>query len=187
MAARCYSTIRLLSRIKYFLTSEQLQLLVCSLVLSTLDYCNILYYGISASNLRKLQSIQNSAARLALKVNYFDTIKTDDLFTRLHWLKIRERISYKILITVHKCIYGNAPSDLKDMIKLSKSNRTKKLVMKRFNGNMGKRAFSVCGPRLWNSLPINLRMDENIDKFKKCLKTFLFKNANLFHEQVNIL
>ena len=186
LTSACFSTIRLLSRIKYFLTTEQLQLLVCSLVLSKLDYCNILYYGISAANMRKLQSIQNSAARLACKVNHHDRVKTEELFRKLHWLKVRERIAYKVLVTVHKCIYGNAPDDLKEIIRLTKSNRTMKLEAKNYNGGMGARAFSVCGPRLWNSLPIKLRMVEDIDKFKGQLKTYLFSNAELFYETVNI-
>ena len=61
----CFSTIRLLSRIKHFLIMEQLQQLVCSLVLSVIDYCNVLYYGMSNENLKRLQSVQNSVARLA--------------------------------------------------------------------------------------------------------------------------
>ena len=43
---------------------------------------------------------------------------------------------------------------------------------------------SVCGPRLWNALPIDLRLVEDIDEFKKQLKTYLFKNSYLFYEIV---
>ena len=84
VVSSCFSTIRLLSRIKHFLVTEQLQLLVCSLVLSVIDYCNILYYGMSNDNLKKLQSVQNTAARLACKVNSYDRISSDELFRKLH-------------------------------------------------------------------------------------------------------
>ena len=181
----CYTTIKLLSRIKHFLMVEQLQLLVCSLVLSVIDYCNILYYGMSAKNMNKLQSVQNSAARLACKVNGFDRVSSDDLFNKLHWLKVRERIVYKILITVHKCLNGNAPIDVCEMIKYSQSSRTQKLEAKKCVGVMGDRAFSVCGPRLWNALPIKLRLLENLDDFKKALKTYLFTGSDAFYEVVN--
>ena len=64
VVTNCYSTIRHLSRIKFFLSTEHLNLLACSLVLSPMDYCNSLYYGLSAELIRKLQCVQNSAARL---------------------------------------------------------------------------------------------------------------------------
>ena len=121
VVSSCFSTIRLLSRIKHFLITEQLQLLVCSLVLSVIDYCNILYYGMSNENLKKLQSVQNTAARLACKVNSYDRVSSDELFRKLHWLKVRERILYKILVVVHKCVYGDAPADLKNLVRLSQS------------------------------------------------------------------
>ena len=160
--------------------------MVCSLVLSVIDYCNILYYGMSNDNLKKLQSVQNSAARLACKVNCFDRVPSDELFRRLHWLKVRERIAYKVLVVVHKCVYGNAPVDVKNLVRFSQSNRTKKLEVQPCQGEMGKRAFSVCGPRLWNCLPTDLRMNEDLVDFKKKLKTYLFKDGQRFYELVHM-
>ena len=186
VVSACFSTIRLLSRIKHFVVTEQLQLLVCSLILSVIDYCNILYYGMSKDNLKKLQSVQNSAARLACKVNSYDGVRSDELLKNLHWLKVRERIAYKVLVVVHKCVYGNAPVDVKNLVRFSKSNRTRKLEVKPCLGEMGKRAFSVCGPRLWNCLPVELRMNEDLEDFKGKLKTYLFKNGEKFYELVNI-
>ena len=186
VVSSCFSTIRLLSRIKHFLITEQLQLLVCSLVLSVIDYCNILYYGMSNENLKKLQSVQNTAARLACKVNSYDRVSSDELFRKLHWLKVRERILYKILVVVHKCVYGDAPADLKNLVRLSQSNRTKKLEVRQCVGEMGNRAFSVCGPRLWNCLPTGLRMIEKLEDFKRNLKTYLFTDGDRFYELVHM-
>ena len=182
----CFSTIRLLSRIKFFLTTEQLNQIVCPLVLSIIDYCNSLYYGLSAELIGKLQSVQNSAARLVCKVNGYDRVGSDELFHRLHWLKVRERIVYKVLLIVFKCITGHAPVDLMNMLKLVKSSRTKKLEAQKCNGVMGDRAFSVCGPRLWNALPLHLRTIEDVVDFKKKLKTYLFTNGDNFNICVNM-
>ena len=109
VVTNCYSTVRHLSRIKYFLTTEHLNLLVCSLVLNLMDYCNSLYYGLSSELIGRLQSVQNSAARLVCKVNCFDRVSSEELFHRLHWLKIRERVAYKVLLIVFKCVTGHAP------------------------------------------------------------------------------
>ena len=180
----CFSTIRLLARIKYFLSSEQLNTLVCSLIFSTLDYCNALYYGLNVETVEKLQRVQNTAARLVLKVNRFDHVSTNEMFEKLHWLKIKERIVFKILLIVHKCVNGQAPEELSDMFQQVKSDRTRKLDVKYCNGLMGERAISVSGPKLWNALPQEIRLETSTDDFKKRLKTFLFKDADRFYDTV---
>jgi len=40
---------------------------------------------------------------------------------------------------------------------------------------LGDRAFTVAGPRLWNSLPSNLQQsDLTLQQFRRALKTYLF-------------
>ena len=140
VVSSCFYTIRSLARIKAFLNESLLKTLVCTLVFSKLDYCNILYYGLNSQSLKKLQAVQNSVVRLVNKVGHFDRLHVTDLFNKLHWLKIRERIVYKVLLIVHKCIIGLAPVDL------TQCSSRKKLVIKPCNGNYGNRAFSVFGP-----------------------------------------
>ena len=63
----CFLTIRKLSKVKIYLSQQQLQTLVSSLIFSQLDYCNSLYYGLPLSIINKLQRVQNCAARLVWK------------------------------------------------------------------------------------------------------------------------
>ena len=105
-------------------------------------------------------------------------ISTDELLKRFHWLPVQKRISYKILLVVHKCLLGNAPRALCEMLTMGASTRTKKLEERSFNGVMGERSFKVAGPKLWNLLPLNVRMEENTEEFKKLLKTFLFQELD---------
>ena len=60
----CFLVIRNISKIKSYLTDDQLRTVISTCVFSRLDYCNSLYYGISSQRLAKLQSVQNIAARL---------------------------------------------------------------------------------------------------------------------------
>ena len=46
--------------------------IACSIVSTRLDYCNLLLYGTKASNIKKLQRVQNSLARVAAKSNWRD-------------------------------------------------------------------------------------------------------------------
>ena len=123
----CFITIRLLNRIKSFLNINQLKTLVSSLVFSKLDYFNILYYGLNTETIKKLQSVQNSAARLIYKINRFDRVPTDDLIKQLHWLQVRERIVFKVLLVVYKCVIGSAPTHLLSMVRFSTCDRIRKL------------------------------------------------------------
>ena len=103
--------------------------------------------------------------------------------TTLHWLPIRARIDFKILTLVHKCLSGNAPSYLTDLLVplgtnrkgLRSNNAIKCLLMPRtYHKTFADRAFSVYGPKRWNQLPQELRTTKNLDEFKANLKTYLF-------------
>ena len=67
--------------------------IVHDLVMSRLDYCNAILYGLPDAQLRKLQLVQNSAARLVTGTRRREHI-TPVLFA-LHWLPIRQRIQFK--------------------------------------------------------------------------------------------
>ena len=74
IVSTCFYTIKNLSKIRDYLSLKDLKILVCSLVLSKLDYCNSLLYGINGELLRKLQSVQNAAARLIFRKRKFGHI-----------------------------------------------------------------------------------------------------------------
>ena len=50
------------------------------------------------------------------------------------------------------------------------------LIVPRFNNNVHRRAFSVYGPLLWNSLPTEIRCENDFNTFKRNLKTYLFQS-----------
>jgi len=55
-----------------------------------------------------------------------------------------------------------------------RSADTAKCVVRRTYNNFGDRCFAAAGPRLWNTLPLNLRLCDSLGQFKRSLKTFLF-------------
>ena len=149
VVSSCFMTLRKISKIKCFLPQDCLNTVVCSLVLSKLDNCNALYYKINCNELNKLQSVQNAAVRLVGGKSKYDRASISPLFKDLHWLKIRERIVFKLCLIVHKCVWCIAPTPLKEKIVMS-NPRTLQLVEKKFSYEYGRRAFSCAGPKLWN-------------------------------------
>ena len=102
----------------------------------------------------------------------------------LHWLPIDKRIIFKILLLTYKCLNGEGPQYLKDMlvwyrpVRSLRSASVLQLQVPRSSlKTYGDRSFGVVAPNLWNSLPAKLRECSSTETFKKHLKTHLFKVA----------
>ena len=64
--------------------------------------------------IRKYQRIQNIAAKLIL--NRSKTDSATKAYYELHWLPIRARIEYKILLLVFKCLHNMVPKYLENLL-----------------------------------------------------------------------
>ena len=95
LSSSCHYHIRDLRRIRNFLDHKTAATITTSLVRSRLDYCNSLYYSLSASQLHRLQLIQNALARAVFRTLLQSPISP--ILHSLHWLKIEQRIQYKII------------------------------------------------------------------------------------------
>ena len=73
--------------------------MVSCFVLSRLDYCKSLLYGIPEESLDRLQKAQNAAARLISILRKIHHITKT--LKQLHWLPIRGRIDYKIVLITY--------------------------------------------------------------------------------------
>ena len=153
--------------------------------MSHLDYVNSAFIGLPASDINKMQRVQNAAAKFVLNVKRMDS--STEALKKLHWLPIKFRIRFKILLLVYKCLNGLAPSYLTELLKLkstmsrlglrSTCDRTLLCVPFTKRKTFADRSFSIAGPRLWNDLPKTIRESPNPDCFKKHLKTYMFDKA----------
>ena len=99
---------------KKYLDRDSLESVIHAFVSCRLDYCNSLLYGINKSHLDKLQRLKNCAARLVTGTHKYDHITP--VLKELHWLPVRFRIHYTILLLCFKCFYGIDPSYLCDLL-----------------------------------------------------------------------
>jgi hypothetical protein len=180
----CYYHLRRLRALRGLLGQEVTARLVSAFVLSRLDYCNAILIGLPASTLAPLQRVMHAAVRLVCDLKPFDHIS--ESIRTLHWLPIKQRIDFKVCLLVHQTINGRAPPYLQDLITPSvsvlrrstlRSASHHDLVLQSSHRKLGDRAFSVAGPRIWNSLPIELKTITDTSVFKCKLKTFLFTVA----------
>src|SRR5712691_66302 len=113
----CFFQLRQLRLVRDSLTTDALKTLVTTFISSRLDYCNSLLAGVTSGLLSKLQSIQNSAARLITKTGKFEHITP--ILRDLHWLPVCRRIDFKVATLVYKCLHGSAPPYLVDEFRLA--------------------------------------------------------------------
>ena len=71
------------------------------------NYCNALLYGIADPQLQRLQSVQNTAARLVTGTRRTNHIMP--VLQSLHGLPVRQSVTFKLATLVHKCLDGRAP------------------------------------------------------------------------------
>ena len=162
---------------KTFLGRHQLQQLVSALIFSNLDYCNALYYGASTKAMKQLQSIQNRACATILGLKRREP-KSEHL-KKLHWLRVSERIEFKILLVTYKALNGIAPKYISDLVKYCNLSGSRLPSLQTYvsKTSYGDRAFISCAAKLWNGLPESIRTSASVDIFKGRLKTHLFKKS----------
>jgi len=176
--------LRNISRIRRYLDFDTCHNVIRSLILSRLDYGNILLVGSNATVISRLQLLQNWAAKLIFHASKRD--HATPLLKQLHWLPVKNRIHFKVLTFIFKCITGLGPAYLSSCLTLytpghrglRSANDTTRLVELRIRyrtlGSAADKAFCFYGPKLWNQLPISLRTSTSLNTFKKGLKTYLF-------------
>ena len=155
--------------------------MVVALVHSRLDYRNGVLVGLPAYLTGQLQSVLNAAARLICRLKSSDHI-TDALIS-LHWLRVRERIQYKLAVMAYKVPHGSAPSYLRPLVRvadvsgcraLRSAGTNRILVSPVTSTTVGSRAFQVAASLIWNSLLDDVISAESPPTFQRKLKRHIF-------------
>ena len=178
VSSHCHKILKDVRRVKKAMQKCHLERIVHSIITHRLDYCNSLLININRKELFKLQKVQNAAARLILNKGRRASAKL--ALKELHWLNVEARIYFKILLLVFKVIHGVCSDNLTLRYKTFSGRESDylKLETPTFKTKYGKRLFEYNGSRLWNALPIELRKEEDIEKFKKGVKTLLFDGVS---------
>ena len=175
-----FFSLKNISKIRKFLNHENTERLVHAFISSKIDYCNSILYGLPGEELDKIQRVQNAAARLVTKNKKFTNITP--VLTRLHWLPVKARIDYKIILTVFKALNNMTPDYILELLQiynpprsLRSSNQNLLIIPKTATKTYGDRAFYSAAPTLWNNIPQSIRNCQTLHSFKSNLKTYLFR------------
>lgn len=182
----CFAVLRQIRSICRYVTRPVLLSLVVSLVLTRLDYGCATLAGIPDGQMDRLQSVLNASARLIYKARKFDHVS--GLLRDLHWLRVPQRITFRLAVLAYRCQHDLAPpylaaelhrvADMESRRKL-RSGLTDELDVPWTNcKTIGDRSFPVAAARAWNSLPSSVTSAPSLSVFKQRLKTELFPRSH---------
>ena len=174
MLKSCYSKLTALKLVKRFTSFQNRKTLAQALILSKLDYCNILYSSISSRSLKRLQKVINSTA--AYVNGRFS--KVDDVLT-LGWLPAKERIDFSLLKLAHKALHNEdfpqyLKLEFKQQHERSLRSNSDVFKIKRY-GNTNYFRDSVY--KKFNSLPIAIRSNIHYDSYCRKLKRYMLDTS----------
>ena len=183
LVKNCNYFLRLLGKLRPFLTDSAARSCALALIMSRLDYCNSTLWGLPAIQLNRLQKLQNSAARIVSKTKMSEHISP--VLRDLHWLPVVKRIDHKVLSLTFASLNESATAYLQELApsytppRSLRSASQSRLRLPSTEGTSrkkyGARSFSNAAPVLWNALPQKLRHAPSISSFRKQLKTHLFQ------------
>ena len=183
----CFFQLHQLKHIRRSLSNDSVKSLLYAFVVSRIDYCNALFAGLPNYQLDRLQSVLNAAACLYSNTSRFAHVSSI-LCNDLHWLRIPERITYKLCLLVYHCLHGSAPRYLSsDCVQLRDCSTRLSGNRSAAQGNLfvprcrtktyGPRSFKISGPTAWNALPSTLKQDMPLPLLKSQLKSHLFLSS----------
>lgn len=173
-----FFALKNIGKIRNYISQSDCERLVHAFITSKLDMCNSILIGLPSTEIDKLQRLQNTAARLLAKAKKNDHITP--LLKRLHWLPVRARIEFKILLMTYKALNNQAPDYIKELVVEYKPDRSLRsspqnlLVVPPTKTKTGDRAFQIVAPKLWNLMPNSIRLSNTLSNFKSSVKTYLF-------------
>ena len=133
----------------------------------------------------------NAAARVVSGTTKYDRGLRQLRHAELHWLDVADRVTFKLCMTVHKCLHSIAPDHLSELStsvaqvaerQHLRSASRRLLVVPRIQlDTYRRRAFAMIGPTVWNALSNDLRDPElNTASFGRLLKTHLLQQYSVY-------
>jgi hypothetical protein len=180
----CQFHLRNIYQLKAVIPKEALPKVIYAYINSRYDFCNSLLSGATEKQIQKIQLIQNSCARILTNRPRTESITAQ--LRDLHWLPVKFRVKFKLLVMAHKVVYDEQYPAYIDLRCRNPTRTTRSSSYVQLVSSYSPRLKSVGGRsvtqqmiRTWNELPGSIRMEENLMKFRSLVKTYLFTQAFL--------
>lgn len=181
---KSFGKLKLLYMYKDMLSTEAKLRISNSLILSHLDYCNVVYWPtLLQKDKDSLQKIQNACIRFSFNIRKFDHISR--AFRDSGWFNLHERFQIHMSCLIYKINNVKTPQYLHE--KLIKGSDIHERITRhcdllnipRHNSALFQRSFSYNSAKIFNSLPDDIKTANNLVAFQSKVKTFVRNNRDL--------
>ena len=176
--------VKMLRRLRYTVPSCVIQNIYMAIVLPSMDYCDVVWSGCTKTIAKKLEVVQNNAARAILGAPYRSSATV--LRTQLGWVTLETRRELNTAVWVYRCLKpGVTPPYLHDIfqtIRKQHQHHTRLsdhgVLIPRAHTNMMLKSFQYRGAVVWNSLPEKVQCMTRVSAFRSALKLFYSESSN---------
>lgn len=172
--ARTYACLRTLWPTAHCTPLRVRRMLIKSLVLPIIFYGDIIFAGMNAGSLRKLELAFNACTRYVYGLRKYDHISA--YRTLLLGCNLANYFQFRSCMFVFNLIRSGRPEYLASRIKFLTSNRSLDLAVPTHTVQCSRHSFFVQGVRTWNAIPILIRKSNTVGSFKTGLLKFLQSN-----------
>ena len=156
---RASGRLRLLGKVRPFLTQKAAKYIYTMMILPLLLYCSLLHLKMTDTQKKSLKSIENRASKLINKCEL---------------PSIEDQIKKKCCVVVRQCLNGESCNPFNDYFEINNHtirtrNQSLLLVLPKVRLEFGKRSFRFMGAKLFNDLPKSVREESATSTFKKKL------------------
>ena len=147
-----------------------------------LDFCNSVLFGLRQKSIKKLQTVQNIAAKLVLK-----RTKSESQNVLSMTYNCCRNQNLIIIVIVYKCLQGNVSKYLQSLLTrrpvFTEWLRTSTLsndlhVPVTSSHTFASSSIGVSGPSLWNELSCNIKDWSNLKLFRKKSRHIILTSIN---------
>ena len=149
-----------------------------SLIRSILEFSCPLWHPVEIREIQMLEGVQRTFTHMiagSKDSNYWERLKEMQL------MSLQRRRERYIILFVWKILHNVTPNDVGMTFRNSTRNGTVAIVpsltkrSSQRNQSLYESSFAVLGPRLWNTVPSNIKSLDKFDNFKESLSGFLSK------------
>ena len=180
VSSKLAKTAAVISRLKTFLPSNVLLQIYNSLFLPHINYCLGVWGNTEKYNSNKIVILQKRVVRSIGNASYL--AHTDPLFTRFNILKLEELFKVNVCKFMYKLLYGLLPQHVENYFNIQKrihghdTRHVNNLVIAKYKTELYGKTIKIIGPKLWNSLPDEVKSSKSFQGFKRKLIKSLKNN-----------
>ena len=148
------------------------------------------YISQSRAQSKKIQTAQNRCVRFYIDLKNTAHIGVTE-FKAINWLPIKNRIDQCVCVNIMKFFKETAPAYSGEIFhpvnQCRAMRRSKfKLEFPFRKSSAGQKCLSCLGPKIWNSLPSELKLSNNINTFKHKIKENFFRNVQKEEDDIYV-